>query len=145
MNKIDTFKVFTSCWKTGMSYADFITDVLVWVQLLKKAQDNVYRALAIAQGVSIGFSLLCQFVVSLALGQPLWVGLAGLIGLKPLIEGYRDAVDSKPYPNQKMGNDHMLFLTRWTEVAFEAIPVSEAPRNRTTPNPNPLTSLSVSR
>jgi hypothetical protein len=109
-----------------MSYADFITDVLVWVQLLKKWQDNVYRGLAIAQGVSIGFSLLCQCVGSLALGQPLWVGLAGLIGLKPLIEGYRDAVDSKPYPNQKLSNEAMLFLSRITEVAAEAIIVSEA-------------------
>ena len=108
MNKIDTFKVFTSFWKTGMSYADFITDVLVWVQLLKKWQDNVHRALAIAQGVSIGFSLLCQCVASLIMGQPLWVGLAGLIGLKPLIEGYRNAVGSKRYPNQKWSNDYML-------------------------------------
>jgi hypothetical protein len=138
-NRIDTFKVFTSCWKTGMSYADFITDVLVWVQLLKKWQDNVHRALAIAQGVSIGFSLLCQCFFSLALGQPLWVGLAGLIGLKPLIDGYRDAVGCKPYPNQKLNNDQILFIGRITEVAFEAIPVSEH-RTRNL-NPNPLTPL----
>ena len=85
---VDEYKMIKTFFKTLLSYADFTTDVLVFVDLLKKA-DRIFRALAIAQGVSIGFSLLCQCIISLALGQPLWVGLAGLVGLKPLIEGWR--------------------------------------------------------
>jgi hypothetical protein len=109
--------------KTLLSYFDFTTDVMVFLDLLKKA-DKVFRVLAFAQGVSIGFSLFCQCVTSLAFRQPLWVGLAGLLGLKLLIEGWRDAVGSKPYPNQKLNNEMMLLLTRMTEITFEAIPQS---------------------
>ena len=120
---VDDYKMIKTFFKTLLSYADFTTDVLVFVDLLKKA-DRVFRALAIAQGVSIGFSLLCQCVVSLAMGQPLWVGLAWLVGLKPLIEGWRNAIGSKPFPNQKLNNEMMLLLTRMTEITMEAIPQS---------------------
>jgi hypothetical protein len=54
----------------------------------------------------------------------LWVGLAGLLGLKPLIEGYRDAVGSKPFPNQMLNNEIMLLVTRGVEVSLEAVPQS---------------------
>ena len=120
---VDNSKMMKTFFKTLLSYADFTTDVMVFVDLLKKV-DRVFRVLAIAQGVSIGFSLLCQCVISLAFGQPLWVGLAGLIGLKPLIEGWRDAVGSKPFPNQKVNNEMMLALTRITEITTESTPQS---------------------
>ena len=110
-------------FKTLLSYADFTTDIMVLVDLLKKT-DKVARALAVAQGGSIGFSLLCQCVISLAMGQPLWVGAGGLVGLKPAIEGWRDAVGSKPFKNQKVNNEFMLLVTRITEITFEAIPQS---------------------
>ena len=82
---VDNSKMMKTFFKTLLSYADFTTDVMVFVDLLKKV-DRVFRLLAIAQGVSIGFSLLCQCVISLALGQPFWVGLAGLIGLNKTID-----------------------------------------------------------
>jgi len=137
-NRIDTAKVFKSFWKTGLSYVDYTTDIMVFIQLI---QSTKHVGLAVAQGISIVFSLLCQCICSLALGQPLWVGICGLLGLKPLIEGYRDAVDSKPFPGQKLNNELMLLLTRMTEITAEAIPQSiiqsiilllTSPANRTT-------------
>jgi len=44
--------------------------------------------------------------------------------MKPAIEGWRDAVGSKPFPKQKFNNEFMLFLTRMVEICFEAIPQS---------------------
>ena len=120
-NQIDAFRVFKSFWKTGLSYVDYTTDIMVFVQL---AYSKKRVGLAIAQGVSIGVSLLLQCVVSLVFGQPWWVGLCGLLGLKPLIDGYRDAVGSKHFPKQKIGNDSILLITRMVELTVEAIPQS---------------------
>jgi len=40
----------------------------------------------------------------------------GFIGMKPMLEAWRDAMEAKPYPGQKEGNDFMLGLTRFIEM-----------------------------
>jgi len=114
---IDTFKVMKLFVKTAISYTDLITDVMVLVVFTKTAPD-----LAMVQGASLAFSMLCQCVSSLTMGQPLWVGLAGLFGMKPVIEAWRDATNAKPFENQKVNNEMMLFISRIVEIVTEAIP-----------------------
>ena len=116
---IDTFKVLRIFGKTVISYADIVTDVLVLLEFMLKN-----KAMAIIQGISLGLSLLIQCIWSLALGQPLWVGVLGLIGMKPLLEAWRNAVHAKPFPKQRLGNEFMLMLSRMIEVLAEAIPQS---------------------
>jgi len=115
--EIDTFKVMKLFLKTAISYSDLITDVMVLVVFTKTAPD-----LAIVQGASLAFSMFVQCIFSLAGGQPLWVGLAGLIGMKPVIEAWRDATNAKPFENQKVNNEFMLFVSRIVEIVTEAIP-----------------------
>ena len=117
--EIDTFKVLRVFGKTLISYADTATDVLVLFEFMAKN-----RTMAIIQGVSLGFCMLMQFLVSFVFLQPIWMGLLGLVGMKPLLEAWRDAVQAKPFPTQKVGNELMLMLSRVIEVAFEAIPQS---------------------
>ena len=117
--EIDTFKVLRVFGKTVISYADIATDVLVLFEFMSKN-----KAMAIIQGTSLGFSMLMQCFISLVMGQPIWVGLLGLVGMKPILEAWRDAIDAKPFPSQKTGNDSMLMFSRMTEVVFESIPQS---------------------
>jgi len=114
---IDTFKVMKLFLKTAISYTDLITDVMVLVVFTKTAPD-----LAIVQGASLALSMFCQCIFSLVGGQSLWVGLAGLLGMKPVIEAWRDATNAKPFENQKLSNEMMLFVSRITEIVTEAIP-----------------------
>jgi len=115
--EIDTFKVMKLFLKTAISYTDLITDVMVLLVFTKTAPD-----LAMVQGASLAFSMFCQCVTSLVMGQPLWVGLAGLVGMKPVIEAWRDATNANPFENQKISNETMLFLSRILEIVTEAIP-----------------------
>ena len=118
IKEFDHFKVMKTFGKAILSYFDIITDVLVLVDLVTKGNTRM----AVVQGVSLGFSFLFQSVLSLALGQPLWVVLLGLVGMKPALESYRDATRAKPFPNQTMQNDQLLFGSRLVEVITEAIP-----------------------
>ncbi|GMH96388.1 hypothetical protein TrVE_jg1486 [Triparma verrucosa] len=119
LKEIDHYKVMKTFGKTLLSYFDIITDILVLVDLIKRNS-----RMAVVQGISLGVSFLFQSIISLAMGQPIWVVLSGLLGLKPAIESWRDATRAKPFPNQKVGNDMMLFVSRITEVISEAIPQS---------------------
>ena len=105
------FRILGLFLKTTMGYVDMGTDVATMVRYA-----TLNPSVAIAQGVVLGFSFLSQFLTSVGLGQPLWVGLAGLIGMKPVLEAWRDAMESKPFAGQKMGNDFMLWLTRMVEM-----------------------------
>ena len=69
IKEVDHFKVMKTFGKAILSYFDIITDVLVLVDLATKGNTRM----AIAQGVSLGFSFLCQYILSLVFGQPLWV------------------------------------------------------------------------
>ena len=117
--EIDIFKVLRVLGKTVISYADIATDVLVLLEFMAKN-----RTMAVIQGISLGFSMLVQCIWSLLMGQPSWMGLLGLVGMKPLAEAWRDAVQAKPFPKQKIGNETLLMTSRLHEVVFEAIPQS---------------------
>ena len=117
--EIDTFKVLRVFGKTAISYADIATDGLVFLEFMAKN-----KAMAIVQGISLGSSLLVQCFMSFIFGQPAWVALLGLVGMKPLLEAWRDAVQAKPFPKQKVGNETTLVISRFTEVVTEAIPQS---------------------
>ncbi|GMH62912.1 hypothetical protein TL16_g03585 [Triparma laevis f. inornata] len=119
LKDIDHYKVMKTFGKALLSYFDIITDILVLVDLIKGNS-----RMALVQGISLGVSFAFQSVFSLAMGQPIWVVLSGLVGLKPAIESWRDATRAKPFPNQKMDNDLMLVISRMTEVISEAIPQS---------------------
>ena len=85
-------KTFWLFLKTAMGYADMGTDIATMARYA-----TLNPSIAIAQGVILAISLSCQFISSVGLGQPLWVGLVGLIGMKPMLEAWRDAMEEKPY------------------------------------------------
>jgi hypothetical protein len=70
---------------------------------------------AVLGGV-LAFSFVLQCATSLALGQPLWIGLTGLIGMKPAIEAWRDATGAGPFKGQNLDNSQMMFICRGTEM-----------------------------
>ena len=102
-----------------MSYLDITTDILVFLEFI-----HTNPSIAYVQGGSLAFALVMHAFFSLAFGQPLWVATLGLIGMKPLVEAWRDATDAKPFPGQKIGNDGLLVISRCNEVIAEAIPQS---------------------
>ena len=104
-------KTFWLFLKTAMGYADMGTDIATMVNYA-----TLNPSIAIAQGGILGISFSCQLVSSIGLGQPFWVGVVGFLGMKPMLEAWRDAMDAKPFPGQKQGNDFMLFLTRFIEL-----------------------------
>ena len=105
------WKKFWLFLKTTMGYVDMGTDIATMVNYVP-----LNPSIAIAQGVILGVSLFAQFLTSVVLGQPFWVGLVGVIGMKPMLEAWRDAMEAKPFPRQKQGNDFMLGLTRFIEM-----------------------------
>ena len=94
-----------------MGYVDLGTDIATMVNYV-----TLNRSIAKAQGGILGFSFFAQFLTSVGMGQPFWVGLVGLIGMKPMLEAWRAAMDAKPFPRQNGGNDQMLALTRFIEM-----------------------------
>ena len=104
-------KTFWLFLKTTLGYVDLGTDVATMVNYA-----TLNPSIAKAQGGILVISLSCQFLTSVGLGQPFWVGVVGVIGMKPMLEAWRDAMDAKPFPGQKQGNDFMLTLTRFIEM-----------------------------
>uniref|UniRef100_A0A6T5THP8 XK-related protein n=1 Tax=Triparma pacifica TaxID=91992 RepID=A0A6T5THP8_9STRA len=120
IKEVDHYKVMKTFGKALLSYFDIVTDVLVLLDLIAKQNTRM----ALIQGISFGVSFLIQSIISIAFGQPLWVVLSGLVGMKPAIESWRDATRAKPFPSQKFDNEVMLMFSRMVEVMFEAIPQS---------------------
>jgi len=104
-------KTFWLFLKTTLGYIDLGTDIKTMVNYVP-----LNPIIAIAQGVVLGFSFFVQFLTSVGLGQPFWVGVVGLFGMKPMLEAWREAMDAKPFPGQRGGNDQMLFITRFIEL-----------------------------
>ena len=102
------WKKFWLFLKTTMGYVDMGTDVATMVNYA-----TLNPSIAKAQGGILVISLSCQFLTSVGLGQPFWVGVVGFIGMKPMLEAWRDAMDAKPFPGQKGGTTRMLTLTRF--------------------------------
>ena len=111
MKEANPFRILWLFLKTTMGYVDLGTDIKTMVNY-----STLNPSIAIAQGVILGVSLFAQFLTSVVLGQPFWVGLVGFIGMKPMLEAWRDAMDAKPFPGQKGPNDQMLFTTRFIEL-----------------------------
>ena len=113
----DKWRVINLCLKTTLGYTDLGTDIMALVLYA-----TMNAAIAEAQAGVIAVSFFIQCIHSAALGQPLWVFLSGLIGMKPMVEAYRDAVQAKPFHRQKLPNDAMLVACRVVEMLFETIP-----------------------
>ena len=107
----DPFRILRMFGKMLMGYADLATDLATL-----KLYATLNPMIAVVQGVVLLFSFLVQCVSSIVLGQPMWVGLMGLIGMKPMVEVWRDATEAKPFPGQKVGNEIMLWLTHGFEM-----------------------------
>ncbi len=57
-------------------------------------------------------------------GQPFVYSLTSLIGIKPVLELWRQSTNKKPFDNQVMSNQQILWATRVIETVFETIPQS---------------------
>ena len=111
----DPYRILSLFFKTMMGYVDLATDVATMAYYA-----TVKPMVAAVQGGILAFSFVCQCVFSIACGQPLWVGLMGLIGMKPALEAWRDATGAEVFKGQKMGNDFILWSCRMMEMVVSA-------------------------
>jgi len=86
----DPYRILSLFFKTMMGYVDLATDIATMAYYA-----TVKPMVAAVQGGILAFSFVCQCVFSIALGQPLWVGLMGLLGMKPALEAWRDATGAE--------------------------------------------------
>ena len=105
------YRILSLFSKTMMGYVDLATDVATMAYYA-----TVKPMVAAVQGVILAFSFVCQCVFSIALGQPLWVGLMGLIGMKPALEAWRDATGAEAFVGQKVGSDFLIWTCRLVEM-----------------------------
>jgi hypothetical protein len=109
------YRILSLFFKTMMGYVDLVTDIATMALYVKK-----FQMVAAVQGGILAFSFVCQCVFSIALGQPWWVGLMGLIGMKPALEAWRDATGAEMFERQKVGSDFMMWLCRGVEMVVSA-------------------------
>jgi hypothetical protein len=107
----DPYRIVLLFFECMMGYIDLGTDIFSMMHYASQMP-----TIAIIQGVVMAFSFLCQFISSVGLGQPLFAGFLGLIGMKPMLEAFREATAAEPFVGQKLGNDMMLWLCRMTEM-----------------------------
>ena len=105
------YRILSLFFKTMMGYVDLATDIATMAYYA-----TVNPMVAAVQGGILVFSFVMQCVSSIALGQPLWVGLMGLIGMKPAVEAWRDATGAEAFVGQKVGRDFMMWLCRMVEM-----------------------------
>jgi len=82
--------------------------------------------------LTVAAVLLCLLVAShlaqaknaLALGQGWAIAAGSVLGLKPIIEGYRKLYNAKRLPGQTVNNGQTLFLTRMIAAATQSGPQS---------------------
>jgi len=119
LKEFDVFGFFQDVLGIFFKSIDTITNILNVAFLF-----STNGKMALIQGGALLFSFVLQFISSYVMGQPLWVGLLGMVGLKPVVEDLRQAINAKPFPNQKASNDRMLFISRIIEVIAEVFPQS---------------------
>lgn len=107
----DPNRVLILFLRTLMGFVDLGTDIATMMFYA-----SVNPVIAIVQGGILAFSFAMQCISSLALGQPLWVGLMGLIGLKPAVEAWRDAIVADEFKGQKVGNDLVTWVCKTLEM-----------------------------
>ena len=107
----DRYRIVLLFFESMMGYIDLGTDIASMMHYASQMP-----TIAIIQGVVIAFSFLCQFISSVALGQPIKVGFVGLVGMKPMLEAWREATAAKPFEGQKLGNETMMWICRMVEM-----------------------------
>ena len=108
----DNWKIMGTSFKMFMGYFDMGTDLATLHMYI-----FINPRIALVQGIVLAFSFAVQCVSSVALGQPWWVGLVGLMGMKPMLEWWREVFEELPFVGQLMGNDLMLWLSRMVEMS----------------------------
>jgi hypothetical protein len=103
----DPHRIVILILEAGFLLLDLCTDVA-----LLSHYSMTLPTIAVIQGCMMSFSYFLQCFVSLWCAQPLWVGLLGLIGTRPLVEAMREAIDADPFPGQKLDNKHFRFLCK---------------------------------
>ena len=111
-------KVFQILQAVGLTYTDMGSDVYMCIYYA--SADKPENAMII--GGILAASFVVQGVCAFFLHQPPRMVIAGLLGLKPVIDSYREATDAPPYPNQGMTNVAVLMCTRIIEAITEAAP-----------------------
>ncbi len=111
MAEYNPYRIVSLFLKTMMGYVDLATDIATMVYYVAASP-----TIAAVQGTILAFSFVVQCVSSLALGQPLWVGLMGLIGMKPALEAWRDATGAEVFEGQKLENEQMMWICRVNEM-----------------------------
>ena len=111
-------KVIQILQAVGLTYTDMGSDV--YLCLYYASVDKPENAMII--GGILAASFVVQGVCAFFLHQPPRMVIAGLLGLKPVIDSYREATDAPPYPNQGMTNIAVLMCTRIIEAITEAAP-----------------------
>ena len=106
------WKVMGTSLKMVMGYTDLGTDFATLVMYME-----INPKIALIQGLVLAFSFLCQGVSSVALGQPWWVGLVGFMGMKPMLEWWREIYELPPFEGQILANEYMLWVSRMTEMS----------------------------
>ena len=105
-----------------ITYVDMLTDLLVAFQLLNTDGQESWAAWTFA---SLGASLLIQGIAAVLLQNGRWYDvLAGLLGIKPIVETWR-VISGSPKPeHQRFPNEMLLSVSRLIEIVFESLPQS---------------------
>ena len=103
------------------SVADCI-DIFLDINVLIEYINLKYIHFAILQGSVIGLSYLLQFSVSILTRQPFYWALTSLIGVKPILDNWRDATSTVHYSGQITTNTQNRWISRMISMLFRSIP-----------------------
>ena len=103
------------------SVADCI-DIFLDIALLLQYIHLKYTTFVILQGLTIGISFFLQFIVSIICNQPIGWALTGLIGIKPILDNWRDATTTVAFSGQITTNAQSRWISRIITLVFRAIP-----------------------
>ena len=111
-------KVFQILQAVGLTYTDMGSDVYMCIYYT--SADKPENAMII--GGILVVSFVAQGVAAFFSHQPPGMVIAGLLGLKPVVDSYREATDAQPFAEQTLSNELVLLLTRTIEAVTEAVP-----------------------
>ena len=111
-------KVFQILQAVGLTYTDMGSDVYMCIYYA--SADKPENAMIIGSILVVSF--IAQGVVAFLFHQPPGMVIAGLLGLKPVVDSYREATDAQQFPEQTNSNESVLMVTRTIEAVTEAVP-----------------------
>ena len=85
---------------------DYISDILSTIQYIK-LRPQIGIIMAAICGVSLSF----QCIVGFVFGQPTWLALTALIGIKPAVESWLIVTEARTPSRQKVSNGRMLLVS----------------------------------